>query len=60
MANRESFIDKKIRLMNDETNEANQDFGRKSLECVGFKRGLSRVQTEQAEIKEQQKQLELA
>lgn len=52
--NRESFIDKKIKAINN--NE--EDFGRQSLDCVDFRPRLSLVGREQVELKRQREELE--
>jgi len=48
VANRENFIDKKIRLLNEQ-----ESFGRQSLDCLGIKPRLSKIGQEIAEIQEE-------
>lgn len=42
--NRESFVDRKLRLLNEQQEPATEEeFGRKSLDCLGIKPRLSRI-----------------
>ena len=54
--NRESFIQRKIRLLMEQ--DATADFGRQSIDQLDMKPSLSRVEKEQKELKAARKHLQ--
>jgi hypothetical protein len=66
--NRESFIERKIRMLEEQDKEentavggsSNEETGRPSLDCLGIKPRLSRVAQEQLELRQQQEEIRLS